>query len=361
MSYDRSDRIRRAAILVASLDDSLAEQVLRGLPAGVRDRVLDVAETLDEIDPEEQRDVLAEFRRLSRGGARRDEEAVEAAFSNGDLASEPPAAAEHNVTPRDDGLSDSDAAAMADLLADEHPQIVAAALSRLSEAQSAAVFAALPSEVQAETLERLADLAPADESAVEEVTSQINQQMQQRRERQARAAAGAELVQKILARTPAPQRAVLLARIATKDVRPATPAPRPPERRAVARPTTPRVDPIAQQALSLAAAMQRAPAAPEESVPLEDRSAEFDDISDPALVAGLQSADETTVLRALAASGERLLARVTAMLPRRQIKQLRRMLNNLGPTRLAELQAAQHRLLDLALQAEAELSDAAAA
>jgi flagellar motor switch protein FliG len=362
MPYDRSDRIRRAAILVASLDDALAEQVLRGLPPSVRDRVLDVAESLDEIDPEEQRDVLAEFRRLSRSGGRREGEAVEADFSSREQA---PGAGEATTFNQGDaaadrGLSDADAAAMADLLANEHPQIVAAALSRLTEAQSAAVFAALPAEVQAETLDRLADLAPADEAAVDEVASQIHQHLQVRRERQARAAAGAELVQKILARTPAPQRAVLMARMAAKDAAPQAP---PAVRRADERPTSPsasrRIEPVAQQALSLAAAMQRRPSPAAEPAPLDDRSAEFEDISDAALIAGLRSADQSTVLRALAASGETLLARVEAMLPRRQAKQLRRMLNNLGPTRLAELQAAQHRLLDMALASDTELADAA--
>jgi hypothetical protein len=36
------------------------------------------------------------------------------------------------------------------------------------------------------------------------------------------------------------------------------------------------------------------------------------------------------------------------MLPRRQAKQLRRLLANLGPTRLADLHQAQHELLRLA-------------
>jgi flagellar motor switch protein FliG len=371
MPYDRTDRIRRAAILVASLDDALAEQVLRGLPPGVRDRVLDVAESLDEIDPEEQRDVLTEFRRLSRGGPSRGGEAVEATFSSGDQPGRDhgardaiPSATQQGDAMANDGLSDADAAAMAELLANEHPQIVAAALSRLSEAQSASVFAALPAEIQAETLERLADLAPADESAVDEVASQIHQHMQQRRERQARAAAGAELVQKILSRTPAAQRSVLLARMAAKDaIAPAPqaqPAPRSGERRPAPRPMAPRPEPVAQQAQMLVAAMHRTSTLVAEPMPLEDRSAEFGDLSDAALVAGLQAADETTVLRALAASGEGLLARVTAMLPRRQSKQLRRMLNNLGPTRLAELQAAQHRLLELALEAADKAREAAA-
>lgn len=342
--------------MIASLDDVLAEQVLEGLPDEVRERVLDEAEQFDEIDPEEQQDVLAEFRRMSRGH-KREPEAVEISFSetpgsmsgnDGDHFERTP---EPTVTtPGSGGLNDGEAAAMAELLAAEHPQIVAAALARLGDEQSAAVFAALPLDVQAEALDRLADLAPADEAALDEVTAQLQQQLQSRRERQARAAAGAELVQKILARTPAPQRIYLQARMATREAAPPAPATvQPTHGRGAPAPRSTAIDPVAQQALNLAAAMRRAQAgAVVEPAPLADRSAEFEELSDEALVAGLRSADETTVLRALAASGEGLLARVVGMLPRRQAKQLRRMLANLGPTRLAELHEAQHRLLELA-------------
>jgi flagellar motor switch protein FliG len=70
-------------------------------------------------------------------------------------------------------------------------------------------------------------------------------------------------------------------------------------------------------------------------------------LSDEALVAALRASDQNTVLRALAASGDAFLTRVTNMLPRRQAKQLRRMLRDLGPTRLAELHQAQAQILQL--------------
>jgi flagellar motor switch protein FliG len=350
MSYDRSDRIRRAAILVASLDEPLAEQLLGELPPVERERVLTAAERLEEIDPDEQRDVLAEFRRLSRGARTKDarEGAVEVAFSGsegarhggsstsnregGTAASEAPA------------LAEGDAAAMAELLSHEHPQIIAAALARLGDEQCAGVFAALPPYLQAETLERLASLAPPDEEAVHEVESQLQQRLQQRREHQARSAAGAELVRKLLAHTPAAQRVVLLERLGNQE-RPRS-ASLPPAA----------VDPLAQQAKNLAQAVRRAraaePNAPE-APPLEDRSEDLALLSDEALVTALHQAGEQVVLRALAASGDEFLDRVAAMLPRRQARKLRNLLRDLGPTRLADLHAAQYELLRLAHHAAA--------
>jgi flagellar motor switch protein FliG len=264
-------------------------------------------------------------------------------------------------------MSDADAAAMAEMLSEEHPQIVAAALSRLGEEQSAAVFATLPPSLQSETLVRLASLAPVDEEAVHEVQSQLRQRLQQRRDREARSAASAELVRRILARTPPAQRTYLLERLAGKDI----PAPR---RGTDASGTAAPADPMATQAQNLATAVRRARAADRQPTAprtdsawraarqtplrfdvalLADRSDELETLDDATLVAALRRADEATVLRALAASGEEFLKRVTNMLPARQARKLRRMLRALGPTRLADLHHAQHELLRLAHGANA--------
>jgi flagellar motor switch protein FliG len=361
MPYDRSDRIRRAAILVASLDEPLAEQLLADLPPAEAARVLSEAEALESIDPDEQRDVLAEFRRLTRGRVAAEASgAVEFSYSSREQANATNAAvlstpAAAVATPASMGLSDADAAAMAELLAGEHPQIVAAALSRLPEDQSAAVFTALPADIQAQALQRLASLAPVDEDAVQEIETQLQQRLEQRREHQARSAAGAALVQRMLARTPETQRNFLLERMSAKGATPAAPAatpttmhPLPPTNRvrlAYAEP----IDPVAQQAIELASAVKRAQASGAYLPPaLNDRTDELEALSDAALVAGLRAAGEPTVLRALAASGDGFLNRVIGMLPRKQAKQLRRMLRDLGPTRLADLHEAQHRLLELA-------------
>ena len=365
MPYDRSDRIRRAAILVASLDEPLAEQLLADLPPSEAARVLSEAEALESIDPDEQRDVLAEFRRLTRGRVAAEASgAVEFSYSSrndGDAAdvalmttSVAPVA-----EPASSALSEADAAAMAELLAGEHPQIVAAALSRLPEDQSAAVFSALPADLQAQALERLAALAPVDEDAVQEIATQLQQRLDERRERRARSAAGAALVQRMLARTPETQRNYLLERMSAKDAAPVRDAAKAPTTRTATTPVlrtgglkssyADAIDPVAQQALELASAVRRAQASGAYPAPaLNDRTDELEALTNEALVAGLRAAGEPTVLRALAASGDGFLKRVVGMLPRKQAKQLRRMLRDLGPTRLADLHEAQHRLLELA-------------
>lgn len=357
MTYDRNERIRRAAILVASLDDVMAEALLGDLPPLDAARVLAELEQMESLDPEEQADVLEEFRRATRRSGDQ-AGAVEFSYSSApepremeNLAAGRPAA--EAAAPAAGGeLYDADAAAMAELLAREQPQIIAAALGRLDSERGAAVFAALPPELQSEALERLARLAPADEEAVLEVESLLRQQVDQQREHRQRAAAGVELAHKILARTAPERRAVLMARIpGSGAARPAAPA-----RRSAAAP-------VAQQAMHLASALDRhrteppideaydAPGSPATGLrPLEDVSDELMMLNDAELVAALRTAGEQTVQRALAASGERLVDRVARMLPRRQARTLRKLLRSFGPAGLVELRAAQHELLHIADQ-----------
>ncbi len=361
MTYDRTERIRRAAILVASLEEPLAEALLRDLPPLEAAKVFAELDRLESIDPEEQSDVLEEFRRATRrsGG---EEGAVEFTYSAptaGERHAAAPTTESSNSSATGDG-GEADAATMAELLSHEHPQIIAAALSRLGAERGAAVFAALPAELQTETLERLARLAPADEEAVLEVESLLLQQVDQRREHRERAAAGVELARQILARTAPERRAVLMARL------PADGLLRTPtlslHRESAA--------PVAQQAVHLASAIDRQrfderfgerfdagarvawladdTPADESLANLEDLSAELMALSDATLVAALRTADEQVVQRALAASGERLLDRVARMLPRRQARKLRRLVQSFGPASLAELRQAQHELLRVA-------------
>jgi len=55
--------LRKVAILVASLDEQSAARVLADLPAATSARVLDVAAQLGPLDPQEQSDIVREFRR----------------------------------------------------------------------------------------------------------------------------------------------------------------------------------------------------------------------------------------------------------------------------------------------------------
>ena len=386
MNRPRAERIRRAAILVASLDEALAERILAALPPQEAAQVLDEAGRLETIDPEEQQDVVAEFRRMSRG-ARGEGPTVEFAFS--DAAS----AAQTNDSPReteanrsgsaaDGAFGDADALAAAELLSVEQPQTIAATLSRLGHDAAAEVFAALPVELQAEVLDRLANLQTADEDAVQEIESHLQRRIVQHRQHRERAAAGAELARQILAKTPETRRNALLAQLglSTSEGPVAMKISREAADRFTRRGKAPA--PVAQQAAGLATAVRQAQrgyaaeSAPAgESVPyatpadphgslengsleydapivLDDRSAELESLSNDALYGALRIADEQLVQRSLAASSERFVKRVSKMLRRRDAKRLRQLLRTLGPTRIADLRSSQYEFLTIARACE---------
>jgi flagellar motor switch protein FliG len=373
MNYDRTQRIRRAAILVANLEETLAEQMLESLPRLEAVTILNEVDRLGELDPEEVQDVLDEFRSAGRRG-RQAEDAVEFTYSEPHAdaaASEAMAsAAAEAAAAAANAQSEADAVLMAELLTHEHPQTIAAALSRLGHERGAAVFAALPAGLQAEVLDRLANLEPADESVAMELESQLQQRVEQHRQRKDRASAAKELARQILGKTAPAQREVLLARLSPRATQHGEQA-------------------MSQQAQNLVSAVQtvRKSAAPEAyaetgrfevwadgatdelakppatadlrqaevtaAVELVDRSRELESLDDRSLLEALRVADERTVQCALAASSERFFKRVAGKLPRQQASRLRQVVRSIGPTRLAELREAQHELLRIARGSQA--------
>jgi flagellar motor switch protein FliG len=366
MNYDRTQRIRRAAILVAHLEEALAEQMLESLPETEAVTILNEVDRLGELDPEEVQDVLDEFRSAGRRG-RRAEEAVEFTYSAPQSdAGVQAAAAEEAAAAARVAQREADSVLMAELLTQEHPQTIAAALARLGHEQGAMVFAALPIGLQAEVLDRLANLEPADESIAIELETQLQQRVEQHRLRKDRASAAKDLARQIVGRTAPEQREVLLARLSPA-------APNPPGNDPSEMPTRGHVA-VAQQARGLASAMRvgrpaeasevfeasgrfevwtgdSADAAERQvssSAELEDRSRELELLDDRSLLEALRIADERTVQCALAASSERFFKRVASKLPRQQAGRLRQAVRSIGPTRLAELREAQHELLRIA-------------
>lgn len=368
MTYERNERIRRAAILVASIDEALAEQMLDSLPPSEATKILAEVDRLGEIDPDEQRDVLDEFR---RAGRRENEpaNAVEFTYSAPQpVAFEQTAVAEAAAaTPADDTAAAAEAALIAELLSAEHPQTIAVALSRMAHEQGAAVFAVLAHAVQGEVLERLANLQITDESAVTDLETELHQRIELQRQRRTRAAAGAEMARRIVAKTAPMQRDSLLALISPRAAQPST-GPVASVPAALSEQQTLELQAAIQQARELVAAQEELLdddhgsfeawtdgsaegddfVVPFDATQLEDRSRDLERLSDAALLRALQAADERTVQLALACSSERFLRRVAAKLPRAAAARLRMAVRSIGPTRLIDLRAAQHELLHLA-------------
>ncbi|MBX3434194.1 MAG: hypothetical protein KF847_12800 [Pirellulales bacterium] len=393
-----SDRLRKVAILVASLDGPLADQLLAQLSPADGRRVEEQLQRLNEIDPDEREQVLAEFRgavvrretfaATSDSGSSERIDGVEAEFSAESEAAalKPATMLALRTSTRRGPLDRAEPTEIANLLASEHPQTVALVLTRLDEEQASAVFALLAPELQTETVDRLANLDAADAEILTEIEQQLARRLEDRQQRQARMAAGGALAMKMLAKTPPDRRAALLARI-SRPCDGGTQASIASEQDlAAGRETFPTAVPPAsasegrlnrlrdrlRTAVRLPRRERRREGAletnesriAEETVPDElppsEITAALLRLDASQIAAALGRVDDRTARLALAASGNELLNRLAARLPRRQAAALRRRVAEVGPATLAEFVAAQRAVLAAAPSPVAPLTRLAA-
>ena len=351
---DRQQQLRKVAILVATLDKPLAERLLADLPAREEDAVRKMVERLGEIDPEEYRAVVADFRQglapppktateplqTKMDGVELDPSLL-ARIADDDFSAAMPEI-QQSASPWQT-LSDADASTLVEMLSAEQPQTIAVVLSRLETSRSAELLTKLSPTLQTEVLTRLADLDPADEQTLEVVASQLAQWLKGHQQRRQRMDAGRDLVQRILQETPDSQRAVLLTRLSKQNpvlagnlsaephaklsvarqsfTQPATYQPKP-------RMTAPQIDTQSEEAT-------------ESSDPLMD----LESLDDQGLLRALRQADRQTVMLALAGASESLMKRIVKDLPRRKANQFRQQVRTMGPMRLSDMVTAQRELL----------------
>jgi CelD/BcsL family acetyltransferase involved in cellulose biosynthesis len=77
---------------------------------------------------------------------------------------------------------------------------------------------------------------------------------------------------------------------------------------------------------------------------------ELEKVDDATLMAALTQTDRQIVTLALAGASEELMNRILRRLPRRQAKDFRKRLRDIGPTRLSDMLAAQQQLAQNARQ-----------
>ena len=343
-------RFRKAAILLASLDDSLAEQLLAEMPSEEAASVRVMMTQLDEFDAAEQDEVVSEFHRSREVSAPPSHDGVELDVSPlAQIEQDNPRLIlqkDHLTIESLKNLSDAEANSIVQSLSDEHPQTMALVVSRLSHQAAGKILPLFSPDLQDQILSRLAELDPADESSAQIVESYLQRWVQEQRHRRDRMAAGTELVQKILENTPAEDRAVITGRIGRPSPQPATshasgpphtsPASAPRNRRGQLRRPLPYkrfVKPEAQE--------QAAEVEPGE---IEDPILLLESAEDASLLAALTNVDKQIVTLALAGASERLLDRVLKNLPRRRGQRLKAQLRNVGPTRLSDIIDAQQQL-----------------
>ena len=318
----RQHSIRKAAILVASLDAPTADLLLAQMGSHQADQVRHAILRLSDVDPAEQNEIIEEFFRIGPlipqqhppGIELDDELARRIALPS--LKPEKPPAPEPEPSSNEPPfrfLHDTEFETLTPFLKREHPQTIAVVLSHLPPDRAGEVLAQLPATVQVDVIRRLVDLDEADPRVLREVErgleSWLSEQVRDRRRR----AAGLAAVSAILTAATGGMRRNILTNLTRHD-------------RTLAGKLRPDRFPFA----------------------------DLVELDDDALLAVLKAADPELIVLALAGARAELVQRITRRLPTEQGRALTKALVHLGPTRLADVEEAQQALADLAVDLEAE-------
>ena len=341
---NRQLAVRKAAILIASLDPQTAEALLEQMPFEQAGAVRAAIDSLGDISPAEQQATIEEFFRIgplvpekSPPGIALDGDGVDEWLPSAALrpidefaSSEPPqvnslpSTAERNwprtmqtetePNQRSDTrfrfLADASSESLARYLEREHPQTVAVVLSHLASDRAADVLDLLPPRMQGEVTLRLVHLDDTHPEILGDIESGMQSWMLERSQELRRRTVGLTTLRGILAASTDRAKQNILNSLALRDRR-------------------------------LASKLATTPSP----------TLTFADVQrlDDATLAGLlRQAPQELLLLALLGAAEPLVPRVMNLLPSEEAQNLRQRMERLGPIRLRDVEQAQHELAQLA-------------
>lgn len=310
MMAKTQDALRRAAVLVLSLDDANADAILDQLPENDAALVRRMMVEIDNVDADEQRRTIDEF--LRRQTPTRRATGVEldpglAKKIQTGSSSVPAASADDDKPFR--FLRTAHGEKITPFITGEHPQTIAVVVSHLPDDRAAAVLASLDSELQAEVIQRLIDLDQADPEVIREVERALESRMLEQAVADRRRESGLASVARILEAAEPALRRTIMTNLSRQDRK------------------------LAER--------------------LRPQRFEFEDLYevDDATLATVVAAAGMEISRlALAGAKESLLERIVKPLTPREAKKMRRMIEQLGPVRLTDVEEAQQEVARIARQ-----------
>ncbi len=305
--------IRKAAIFVAGLDRASADRVLEQMEPEQAQLVRQAVVDLGPIDPKEEREVLAEFRRRTSRAAPEPvagveiDEALAKKFVPPTLAPAAPAPAQAPAEPPFRFLREAEADKLVRVLLPERPQTVALVLSHMPPEHAGNVLARLPSRLQVDVIRRLVDLEETDPEILEEVERGLKSRLSEQVRIERRRVAGLPAVAGILGACG---------------------------------------DQVGMQILDNVSLHDRSLA--EKLSPGRFELGDVADLDDESLEVTLRAADAELIMLALVGALAPRIERFLSLVPEAQARQIRRELAHLGPTRLSDVEEAHRRLAELA-------------
>jgi flagellar motor switch protein FliG len=308
---DREEKLRRAAIVVLTLDEATAEKVLAQLSSDDAARLRRMMVDLESVDADEERRTLGDFLRHRPVAQPERDSGVELMLSRTSQAvvqtklTQPATEADEKAPFRFLHAARGDK--ITPFLVGEHPQTIAVVISHLPDDRAAAVLAQLDGTLQADVIHRLIDLDRADPEVVREIEAALESRMLEQALAERRQESGLESVARILdAAEPALRRSIVAS--------------------------------LARHDRSLAEQFR-------------PREFEFDDLRqlDESTLATVLAAAGMEVTRlALAGAHSDLINRILAPLRPAEAKKMRRLIERIGPVRLSDVEEAQRELARVA-------------
>jgi flagellar motor switch protein FliG len=323
----RHRNLRKAAILVASLDADNAAALLRQMSAGQAQLLQKAIERLGPIDPDEQAEVIEEFFRIGPLIPVKEPSGIELdgrlpKYLSMPTHPEPAPRAEpqpdetrpaHGLPPFR-FLHEAPARSLAPFLEREHPQTIAVVVSHLPADRAAEILAGLPADLQVEVARRLVDLEETDPEILREVERGLESWLCEQVRSDRRRTAGLTALANILGAAEPNAKQNLLANLARRD-----------------RHLAGKLRGVSRASLTFA---------------------ELEHLDRASLTVVLHHAQPELLVLALAGAGTEFADRVFALFPRAEATALDSALRNLGPTRLSDVEEAQQELVELARQLE---------
>lgn len=308
--------LRKAAILISSLEAATADTLLAQMPPQQADAVQNEISELGAIDPGEQETIIEEFFRIGPLIPESDPPGLELddklapRFAN---LSSPPQSRRtlSEGNPPFHFLQDVEPEALVPFVEREHPQTIALVLSHLAPERAGHVLARLSPSIQAGVIRRMVDLEETDPQVLRDVERAVEVWLQNQQPQRPRGA-GVAAVSAILNVADGVARRQILSNLAVHD-----------------------------RGLAHKFSHQLA----------GHRRLTFADVCNfdtDSLTRVIRAADGELALLALVGAPPDLVERILDRLPGDETRWLSKELDRVGPTRLADIDRAQETLADLA-------------
>ncbi len=209
-------RTDKVAILLISLGEDLASELLQKLPAAEAKRVLQAISGMKNLDAEcidavqeEFQSLLVSFKARSPDGGETARRIISKTFDADDAAKfnstlAPP------LPPCFEEAETVDGKTLWQILQIEHPQTIALILGHLSAKKSGEIASQMPPGIRADILSRLANLREIDASVLDDIDAVLSKAIEAAKIRNVKRIGGPRKMAQILAQMGAPQRKEIL-------------------------------------------------------------------------------------------------------------------------------------------------------